>query len=101
MPDDPGERQWIVEPPGPGEVALHFAVGDGVELTDGQLAALTTLLASFEGEDAEVAGYSTGCPTVKCGPSYSCPGLSCPRLNANIAPTGTMIQGTIIASPRV
>ena len=42
MADDSDDvREWVVEPPAPGEVTLFMATGDGVELTDEQQAAIS------------------------------------------------------------
>jgi hypothetical protein len=64
------EREWIVEPPGPGKVKLHFACGEGVELTAEQEDALAELLRTLEAGDAEVAGFA-GSAGVRC-PSLEC-----------------------------
>jgi hypothetical protein len=82
------ERQWIVEPPpAAGEVSLFVALGEGVDLTPEQEAALGALLTSLEKHDAEVTGHaSPACPKestcipLKCG-KVSCSVLSCINLN--------------------
>ena len=66
-------REWVVKPPGAGEVMLQLAVGEGVELTDDQKAALNELLQALEGGEAEVVGHSMihdctlSCGDLKCG----------------------------------
>ncbi len=64
MPDEnQAERRWIVEPPpAAGEVSLYLALGDDVDLTDEQQAALGALLRSLEAHDAEVTGLDSSCP---------------------------------------
>ena len=61
-------REWVVEPPGAGEVKVQLAVGEGVELTEEQKAALNELLQVLEGGEAEVVGHAMvhNC-TLKCG----------------------------------
>ena len=77
--DDDGGRQWIVEPPGPGEISLHLAVGEGTALSNEQEAAVGALLRSLEARDPEVSGFAPGCPqygTEHCTSWTRC-GLSC------------------------
>jgi hypothetical protein len=72
-------RQWIVEPPpGPGEVALYMATGDGVDLNAEQEAALSALIRSLEAGDPEVMGHSPECPSniSSCNP-LKCPSVTC------------------------
>ena len=45
----------------PGEVSLHLAFGEGVQLTEEQEAAVSALLRSLEAVDAEVTGLAK-CP---------------------------------------
>jgi len=98
VPDDNDGRQWIVEPPpAPDEVSLYLAVGDGVEFTDEQEAALSALLRSLEVDDAEVIGYGQPCPSragcseysvchpaLQCG-KVTCGGLICTSLSLKAA----------------
>ena len=79
MQEHPGERRWVVEPPGPGEVSLHLAVGDGVILTPEQETALTELLRSLEAADAEVTGHAAGTKQGGCN-IYDCDRLSCTKV---------------------
>jgi len=51
-------REWVVEPPGAGEIKVELAVGEGVELTDDQKAAVNELLQVLEGGEAEVVGLA-------------------------------------------
>ena len=75
MPDESDAgRRWVVEPPGPGEVSLHMAVGEGVDLTAGQEAALSELVRSLESSDAEVTGHDVA---ARCGAFSSCTGKQC------------------------
>jgi hypothetical protein len=62
-----------------------MALGDGVELTAEQEAALSELLRTLEANDAEVTGFEVGCPsytacsgkkTTSCSP-FDCNSLTC------------------------
>jgi hypothetical protein len=94
MPD--GAREWVVEPPGSGEISLFLAAGDGAVLTDEQRAALGALLRTLESSDAEVAGHGmSGCPkeatwcsSLSCG-KMSCKELNCIQLKQGVAAAGT------------
>jgi hypothetical protein len=75
-------RQWIVEPPpGPGEVSLYMAAGEGVDLTAEQEAALGALIQSLEAGDPEVTGHTDSCPDnlSSCNP-LKCPSVTCGKL---------------------
>lgn len=93
MPDEAeGGREWIVEPPEPGEVSLHMALGEGVELTDEQEAALGQLLRTLETRDPEVTGHAAldaSCKPLKCG-GVDCKDLDCSPLSASL--TGNVAQ---------
>jgi hypothetical protein len=67
-------RRWIVAPPGPGQVSFHMAVGEGVELSAEQEAALTELMQALESSDAEVSGHAVA---GKCSAYSSCTEKSC------------------------
>ena len=76
MPDEgQPERQWIVEPPGPGEISLHMALGEGVELTEEQESAVRALVNSLESRDPEVTGHAIAeCLRLhQCGAFTLCP----------------------------
>jgi hypothetical protein len=79
--DDVASRRWIVEPPpGRGEISLYFAAGGEVSLSPEQEAALSELLRTLEGRDAEVTGFSTPeCPSYGggCGDISECFKLTC------------------------
>ncbi len=98
MADNERERQWIVEPPERGEVALHLAFGDGVQLTAEQEAALGELLRTLEAGDPEVTGLSkckpvSSCITLACSP-VSCQ-LRCGTLKAKLSEgTGWSLMGS-------
>jgi hypothetical protein len=69
------EREWVVEPPGAGEITLRIAVGEGVELTDEQEAALNELVHALEVGEAEVVGHAmTHDCTLTCAPKLECGG---------------------------
>ena len=84
MPENEGERQWVVAPPGRGEIAVRVALGDGVQLTTEQEAALGTLLESLETADAEVTGLT------KCTKQSSCTKLECSLANCDALRCGTL-----------
>lgn len=83
-------HEWIVEPPGAGEVKVQLAVGEGVELTDEQKAALNELLQALEGEEAEVVGHSMvhNC-NLSCGELKCDGGLQVGLTGSNWAMLGT------------
>jgi hypothetical protein len=99
MAESQGERQWIVEPPGPGEVSLHMAFGDDVQLTPEQEEALGELLRTLEAGDAEVSGHAnakpcpTNCTKLECG-NVVCTGLGCGTLEIKVAGIGMTLMGT-------
>jgi len=74
MAENEGERQWLVEPPEPGQVSLHMAFGEGVALTPEQEAAVGELLRSLEAVDAEVTGHALA---GKCTKQSTCTKLTC------------------------
>jgi len=78
MAENESTRQWIVEPPGPGEVSLHMAFGEGVQLTKEQEAAVSELLRSLEAVDAEVTGHA------KCTQQSTCTKLTCDPVVCNL-----------------
>jgi hypothetical protein len=88
MPDGQ-ERQWVVEPPAPGEVRLFVATGDGVDLTDEQQAAISALVETFEASDPEVMGLAScsraTCPSLIC--RLDCTLKSCDVLTKPAAAT--------------
>jgi hypothetical protein len=77
MAESEGGREWIVEPPGRGEISLHVELGEGARLTREQEAALGALLASLETADAEVTGLQA------CNPVRSCTKLLCNLTTCN------------------
>ncbi|MEZ5141016.1 MAG: hypothetical protein R2726_00630 [Acidimicrobiales bacterium] len=74
------DDSWLLEPPGSGEVTLHFAAGSDVELSEEARQALETLLSEITGQ--EVAGFAMGrvgiaypepaCPPRVCDPLGNC-----------------------------
>lgn len=97
MPDQDEGGRWIVAPAGPGEISLHMAFGEGVELTGDQQEALGKLLRSLEARDQEVTGHAMGesCPSLicslgGCGKLGSCDVLRpCGAFSGQRAGTGT------------
>jgi hypothetical protein len=101
MTDKNEDRQWIVEPPpGTGEVSLLVAVGDGVELTEEQEAALSELLRVLEVGDAEVVGHdgcfkvSGGCDQYSVCDKLTCGKVSCNGLNCGLVKQLTVASGS-------
>lgn len=91
MPDeDDAGRRWVVDPPRPGEVSLHMAFGEGVDLTDEQKAAVSELLRALEARDPEVTGHAIDaeCSGKRCKP-VKCNGLVCSGLKAVVASQAT------------
>ena len=86
MPDEDDAGRWVVDPPRPGEVSLHMAFGEGVDLTDEQKAAVGELLRTLEARDPEVTGHAldTQCSGKRCRP-VKCTGLYCSGLKAVVA----------------
>ena len=89
MSEEP-RHEWIVEPPGAGEIMLQLAVGEGIELTDEQKDALSELLEALEGEEAEVVGHSMvhDC-TLKCSGNLECGSLTVKLAGSNWSMLGT------------
>ena len=56
--DEAQQSEWILQPPGAGEVQFQFATGEGVELTPTARAALETLISELSG--SEVEGFMFG-----------------------------------------
>jgi hypothetical protein len=81
MADEEGRtRQWIVEPPpAAGEVSIYLAVGEGVDLTAEQQAALEALLRTLEMGDAEVVGHAGSCGDL----ITDCDPLTCHKVNCS------------------
>jgi hypothetical protein len=73
-----GERQWVVEPPAPGEVKIFVAAGGGAGLSAEQEGALVELVRALDEGDAEVTGLAAG-RVLTDPPSchLNCPGLGC------------------------
>jgi hypothetical protein len=65
---------------------MHIAVGEGVELTEEQEAAVGKLLQSLEGSDPEVTGHTTTtkpCRTLTTCTDKSCSPVKCGKLVCN------------------
>ena len=96
MPDeDEAGRRWIVEPPEPGSISLHIAVGEDTELTEEQEAAIGALLGSLEARDPDVMAFAgcTQCPDVSwC--NLSCQKVRCGWLNCVLTKRGVAAQTT-------
>lgn len=104
MPEEEEPGRWIVEPPGPGEVTLHMAAGEGADLTDAQKAAVGELLRVLEERDPEVTGHALDetCKGKSCKP-VKCDGLVCKGLKVGVVAAGTEpwnLMGTFIRRRR-
>lgn len=66
-PDDP---TWLLQPPQAGEIHLHIAVGDEVELSPEARSALETLTNHLQ--DAEVMGFAQPCGSLDACGGYVC-----------------------------
>lgn len=70
-----GERsRWLLEPPAAGELQLHIAVGEGMELSLQLKAALDQLVAALYQD--EVVGYVGAC-SPRCPDLQACGYLIC------------------------
>ena len=69
-----GERQWLVEPPGPQEISFQISTGDQVEVTPEVQQAFENLLQTLRGGDVQGYVYDPKCTTknVLCEPNYRC-----------------------------
>lgn len=72
-PEGDANSRWLLEPPAPGEVQLHIAVGEDAQLTPQLRAALDQLVTALYGD--EVTGYTTCYP--KCPDLTGCGDFSC------------------------
>ena len=91
-----GEPTWLLEPPGAGEVELHIATGDDVELSPEAREALDRLIEAIQGH--EVTGFGTPCTfNFDCYP-YSCNLDNCQPLYKKPCKSNL---GCRIASPSV
>jgi hypothetical protein len=77
------DLRWLLEPPAPGAVQIHIAVGEGTELTPEAREAIDNLLRMFQASETE--GYAAGprltmasscdinCLILsRCHPEYTC-----------------------------
>lgn len=83
-------HEWIVEPPGAGEIKLQLALGEGVELTDEQQAAVNELVQALERGEAEVVGHAmTHDCTLTCTPKLECGGTLTIKATSQFSMLGT------------
>jgi len=94
MPDE-ASRQWIVEPPAPGEVTFHVAVGEGVDLTEEQERALSEFVRSLEQGDAEVTGHATA---GKCSAYAHCTDKTCKPVRCTVFDCDVLKSGLTAGS---
>jgi hypothetical protein len=73
-----GESQWLLEPPGSGDINFRISVGADVELSPAAREAIETLLSELQGD--EVSGFSQNinCPSFldTCDP-FTCSLTNC------------------------
>lgn len=73
------ESAWLLEPPRPGEVRLHVAIGDDTQLSPEVRSALEALVGQVH--EAEVEGFGVkappGCSTLSCPEYGMCSDFSC------------------------
>jgi hypothetical protein len=66
-PERAEEARWLLEPPGPGEVHVHVAVGDDARLTPELREALDRVLSLLQTQDVSGFNIDLGsCTTVSC-----------------------------------
>jgi hypothetical protein len=75
--DQNDSTQWLVEPPGAGEVVLYVSAGEGAEVSDAAREALNTLMRELQ--MSEVEGFALGppCPDFEWCFPYSCTLANC------------------------
>jgi hypothetical protein len=68
------ERRFLLDPPGPGEISLHIAEGNGVEVTAELQAAFAALVEGLRGGEVQGYVYDAACPEkrVTCLHNGSC-----------------------------
>jgi hypothetical protein len=71
--------QWVLEPPGPGEVHLSVSLGEGAQLSPAARAAVETLLKSLLSSEVEGFLANTDCPYQSCLP-FECQLKKCQPL---------------------
>ncbi len=62
--EPPEDLRWLLEPPAPGEVHLHVAVGEGAQLSPELQEALEQLLSRLHETEFEVSAF---CRLITCG----------------------------------
>lgn len=57
------DLQWLTQPPAPGEVRLHVALGEGAQLSPEMHDALERLVRAVQAEQQDVQGFGAALPT--------------------------------------
>ena len=72
--DDPTGGEWLLEPPGPGEIKFQISAGEDAEVTPEVRAALDHLISLLSGSDVQGYVIDTACgkKTMLCAPNYKC-----------------------------
>jgi hypothetical protein len=81
--DPQQDLRWLLEPPAPGAIQLHIAVGEGTELTPEAREAIDNLVRMIQRDDTR--GFAAGprltmaadcdincLPLSRCHPEYTC-----------------------------
>lgn len=63
QPEPPEDLRWLLEPPAPGEVHVHVAVGEGAQLTPEVREAIEQLLTRLHEAESDVSGF---CRLITC-----------------------------------
>jgi hypothetical protein len=75
--DGASSTQWLVEPPGAGEVFLYVAAGEGVEVTDAARDALNALMTELQRSEVEGFAGEPACPQFDICFPYNCTLANC------------------------
>ena len=75
--DQTDSAQWLVEPPGAGEVFLYVAAGEGAEVSDAARAALNTLMRELQRSEVEGFAGEPPCPQFDICFPYNCTLANC------------------------
>ena len=63
QPEPPDDLRWLLQPPQPGQIHLHVAVGEGTQLSPELQEALEQLLRTLQETEADVSAY---CRLITC-----------------------------------
>ncbi len=74
-------NDWLLQPPRPGEVHIHVAVGEEIEVSPEVRERIEELMASLV--QSEVSGFAVKCPMFDNCHGYSCNLATCVPLSNN------------------